>query len=143
MCSVALKIIFLAIFLLIIINESVTDFIFIKMPCFQNILMGTFRWMRLMYENYSLKRMLFQTFKQHSHCKNLIVKTFDEITVKMKSASPIQVKKKKYYFQLFLDKMCTLSLILRTCFFFFFFFLRAQLRVLENGRVEVNLSALL
>ena len=141
MCSVAFKIIFLAIFLPIIINESVTDFIFIKMPCFQNILLSTFRWMRLKYENYSLKRMLFQTFKQHPHCKNLIVKTFDEITVKMKSASSIQVTQKKYYFQLFLDKTCTLSLILRTCFFFFF--LCAQLRVLENGRVEVNLSALL
>ena len=133
MCSVALKIIFLAVFLPIIINESVADFIFIKMPCFQNILLSTFRWMRLKYENYSLKRMLFQTFKQHSYCKNLIVKTFDEITVKMKSASPIQVTKKKYYFQLFLDKTCTLSLTLRTCFFFFFFFCVPNFALYKTG----------
>ena len=95
MCVVALKTIFLAIFLPIIIKEFVANFIFIKMPCFQHIFLNTFRWMRLKYENYFLKRILFQTFKQHSRCKSLIAKTFDEIRIKMKTASPIQVTKKK------------------------------------------------
>ena len=42
--------------------------------------------MRLKYENYPLRRILFQTFKQHSQRKSLIAKSFDEITIKIKAA---------------------------------------------------------
>ena len=49
-----------------IIKALVADFISSKILCFQHILMNTFRRMRLNYENYSLRRILFQTLKQHS-----------------------------------------------------------------------------
>ena len=91
-------------FLQIIVKGSVADFKFIKIPCFQHILLNTFRWMRLKHGNYSLSRILFQTFKKHSHCKSLIAKTFDEITIKMKATRPIQVtKNKNCWFQLFFN----------------------------------------
>ena len=75
--------------------------------------------MRLSYENYSLRRILFQMFKQNSHCKSFIAKAFDGITIKMKAASTIQVKKNKnYYFQFFLNQTCSLILILHAPFLY-------------------------
>ena len=37
---------------------SVAEFMFIKIPCFQHILLNTFRRMRLKYEHYSLRHIL-------------------------------------------------------------------------------------
>ena len=74
---------------IIIIKASVAEDICSKIPCFQYILLNTFTRMRLKYDNYCLRRMLFQTFKHHSHCKSLIAKTFDDIAIDMKSVSPI------------------------------------------------------
>ena len=65
------------------------DFIFTKILWFQHILLGTFRRMHLKYENFSLRRILFQTCKQHSDSKSLIEKTYDGNTFKMKALSPI------------------------------------------------------
>ena len=42
-------------------------------------------WLLLKYENNPLRRILFETFKQHS---NLTTKTFDGNALKMKAASP-------------------------------------------------------
>ena len=71
-----------------IINGYVEEFIFSKIPCFQHILMNTFRWMRLNHENCSLGRILFWTLKKYSdykpHCVN-----FDENKLKMKAVSEI------------------------------------------------------
>ena len=78
-----------------IIKVSVAKFIFSKIPYFQLVLLNTFRQMHPDYENYSLRRILFQTFKKHYHSKNLILKTFDGITTKMKVASPFQVTNEK------------------------------------------------
>ena len=50
-------------------NASVAEFTFSKTPCFQHILMNTFRQMRWNYENCSLKRILFWTLKQHLYYK--------------------------------------------------------------------------
>ena len=41
----------------ILIKASVVDFIFSKIPCFQQIPLNAFRRIRLNYENYSLRRM--------------------------------------------------------------------------------------
>ena len=76
-------------FLQIIIKASVEDFIFSKIPCFQHILLNAFRRMRLKYEKSSFRRALFQTLKQHSDLKSLIVKAFDGNTFRVKAASPI------------------------------------------------------
>ena len=84
-------------------------------PCFQHILLDSFRQMRLKYENHSLRRILLQTLKQHSDDKSLIAKTFNGSRVKVKATSPVQViKNKKKYFQLCLD--WTNTLILTTHF---------------------------
>ena len=72
MCGAALKNIFSENFLQIIINASLTEFIFSKIPYIQHILMNTFRRMRLNYGNFSLRRILFYTLKQHSDYKSLI-----------------------------------------------------------------------
>ena len=141
MCCVALKNICLAIFLQIVIKESVAEFVFIKTPYFQHILLNTFKRMHLKYVNYSLRRTLFQTFRQHSLCKSLIAKTFDGITIKVKAASPIQVtKNKNYCFQLFLNQICTLTFIFCAPFFarpIAQFYLRTR----KIGRLEENLSS--
>ena len=46
-------------FLEIIIKVSVTEFVLSKIPLFQHILMNTFRRIRLKYETYFLRRILF------------------------------------------------------------------------------------
>ena len=46
-------------FLQIIINAFAADFIFSKIPCFQHILLDSFRQVRLKYENCFLRRILF------------------------------------------------------------------------------------
>ena len=51
------------------------EFMFIKIQCFQHILLNTCRQMRLKYENYSLRRMEVLDIKttltqQKPHCKN-------------------------------------------------------------------------
>ena len=56
-------------------NES-PQFIFSKVPCFQHILLKIFRRIRWLYENFSLKSILFQTLKQHLDYKSVIAKTF-------------------------------------------------------------------
>ena len=76
-------------FLQIIIKASVEDFIFSKIPCFQHILLNAFRRMLLNYEKNSFMCTLFQTLKQHSDFKSLIVKAFDGNTFRMKAASPV------------------------------------------------------
>ena len=55
------------------ICASVAKFIFSKTPCFQHMLINSFRRMRLKYENCSLRGILFYTLKQHSGYKSLIV----------------------------------------------------------------------
>ena len=66
--------------------------------------LNTFRRMRLNYENYSFRSILFQTLKLHSDNKRLIAKTFDGNTLKMKAVIAIQViRSKKHYSQLCLD----------------------------------------
>ena len=59
LCSVALKNICSEMFLQTMIKGSVTELIFSKIPCFQHILLDTFRQMRLKHENYSLRGILF------------------------------------------------------------------------------------
>ena len=81
--------IFLENFLQMIIKASVVEFILNKTQWFQHILLDTIRRIRLKYEMYSLRRVLFYTFKQYSDYKSLIAKTFTENTLKMKDASPI------------------------------------------------------
>ena len=108
-------------FLQIVIKTFVVDFIFSKILCFQHIFLSSLRLMHLKYENYSLRRMLFQTSKQHSVDKSLITKAFDGSRAKMKAASPVQViKNKKKCFQFCLD--WTNTLVLTT------HFLRARLK---------------
>ena len=67
------------------------DFIFSKIPCFQHILLDSFRQMRVKYENYSLRHILLSTLKQHSDDKSLIAKTLDgsRVKYKMKAAYPV------------------------------------------------------
>ena len=51
-----------------------------------------------MYENYPLRRILFQTFKDndiHTIKASFIAKSFDNITIKMEAARPIQETKNK------------------------------------------------
>ena len=72
-----------------IIKASVVEFILSKTQWFQHILLDAIRRIRLKYEMYSLRRVLFYTFKQYSDYKSLIAKTFTENTLKMKDASPI------------------------------------------------------
>ena len=51
-----------------------------------------------MYENYHLRRILFQTFKHnniHTIKASFIAKSFDKITIKMKAPRPIQETKHK------------------------------------------------
>ena len=98
-------------FLPIIITSSVVEFILSKIPCFPHILMDTFRRMRLKYENYSLRSISFQRFKQHSDYISLIAKTFDRDTSKIKVTRLIQgIKNKKLMFLAFLDRARTLIL---------------------------------
>ena len=87
-------------------------FYFSKIPSFQHILLNIFGRIRLKYENYSLRCILFQTLKKNSQTtKSLIAKTFDGNTFKMKVISPVQVvKNKKQCFQLCLDRMYTMVL---------------------------------
>ena len=59
LCGVALKNTSSATVLQIIIRGSFAEFIFINVPCFQHVLLNTFRRMRLKYENHSLRRILF------------------------------------------------------------------------------------
>ena len=97
--------------LLKIIKAPVADFIFSKIPCFQHIVLNTFRWMRFKYENYSLRYILFQALQQQSDYISLIAKTFDGNTLEMEAPGPIQViKNKKQCFQLCLDRTYTLVL---------------------------------
>ena len=68
------------------------DFIVSKIPCFQHILLSTFRRMRLKYEKYSLRSILFYALKKQSDYKSIIAKTFDGSTgntFKLKAASPV------------------------------------------------------
>ena len=44
----------------ILIKASVVDFIFSKIPCFQQIPLNAFRRIRLNYENYSFRRIYFR-----------------------------------------------------------------------------------
>ena len=79
--------------------------------CFQHILLNTFRRMRLKYDNYSLRPILFYTLKQQSDYKCFIAKTFDGNTFKMKATGPLQaIKNKKQCFQFYLDSTYTLVL---------------------------------
>ena len=95
----------------IIIKTFVVEFIFSKILCFQHNLLVRFSQMRLKYEKYSLRRILFQTLNQYSVRKSLIAKPFDGSRAKMKAASPVQViKNSKQCFQLCLDWSNTLVL---------------------------------
>ena len=58
--------IFLKSFQQIIIKSSVAEFIFSKAPCSQYILIKNFNQMHLKYENYPLRDILSQIFKQYS-----------------------------------------------------------------------------
>lgn len=128
-----------------------------KIPCFQHILLNTFRQIGLKYDNYSLRRILFQTSKQHSHCKSLIAKVFDGTTTspiyvqvlfmwqrtKMNVPRCFSIKPKILHWH----QTWTLTLILRACFFASPIG-RATLLAhpigqakKKTGRVEVNLSS--
>ena len=50
-------------FLQINTKEFVVKFIFLKTPCFQHVIMNNFRWMRLKYENISLRGILSEATK--------------------------------------------------------------------------------
>ena len=67
------------------IKASLAEFAFSKIPCFQYILLKTFKRMRLNYVNCFLRRILFYILKQHSDYKSLIAKTFKGKTLKMKA----------------------------------------------------------
>ena len=43
----------------IVIKASLAKFVFSEIPCFKNILLNTFRQMRLKYENYFLRNIFF------------------------------------------------------------------------------------
>ena len=60
-----------------------------QFPCFHHFLMNIFRRMRLKYENYSLRNILFLKFKQDWHDKSLITKNFDKNALKMKATNLI------------------------------------------------------
>ena len=70
----------------IIINESVAELISSKISYFQNILLKIIRRIGLKHKHCSLRHISCWKFKQNSHFKILIVKSFDEITIKMKVA---------------------------------------------------------
>ena len=93
-------------------NQSICGRIFFsKIPCFQDILLNTFSSTCLNYENYSLRRILFQTLKQYLDYRSLIAETSDGNALKMKAVSVIQVmKNKERCFQLCLDRRSTLVL---------------------------------
>ena len=109
---------------------SKLESIFSKIPFFQHILLNTFRWMSLNYENCTLRSILFQTLRQHSDYKIglsnrtldqttnriLIARYFDGNTLKMEAVNTIQItKRKKQYFQLCLERTCIF--VLSTHFF--------------------------
>ena len=79
----------------IFIQTSVWEFIISKIPCFQHILLNTYGGMPMKHENYSLRLILSQTFKQHLDHKSPIFKNLernrDRNTLKMKAVSPMQV----------------------------------------------------
>ena len=126
-------------FLQIIIQPSVPNFIFSKVPCFQHILLNTCRWILLKYEKYSLRLIFFQTLKQHSDCKSFISKTFDRNIFKIKAASPVQIiKNKKQCFQLCLVR--TYSLVLSSRFLCSRSGAQVKLRVQKIGCLERNMS---
>ena len=112
----ALKNICSEMFMQIIINESVAELISSKISYFQHILLNTFRRIGRKHKHCSLRHISCWTFKQNSHFKILIVKSFDEITIKIKVASPIK-KNENECFYLFLDQTCTLTLTLRARIF--------------------------
>ena len=134
---------FSAIFLQIIIKGSVAEFIFIKIQCFQHIPQNTFRRMRLMYENYFLRRILFETFQTtFTLCKILIAKTFDEITIKMKASSPILGnKEQKLLFLVVSELDLPIEIDFAPVFFACPIRVQIKLRAQIIGRVEVNLSS--
>ena len=72
-----------------IIKASVTDFIFSKTPCFQHILLNSFRRYHPKYENYSSSSILFSTLKQQSDYKINFANIFNANVLNMKAASPI------------------------------------------------------
>ena len=103
------------------IEASLAEFIFSNNPCFQHILLNTFRRMHLNYQNCFLRCILFQALKYYSDYKSLIAKTFDGNTLKMKAVSAIQVKNNKMHcFLFYLDWTCTqlgvLKEILHPCY---------------------------
>ena len=86
-------------FLRIIIKASVPELLSVKFLAFS-------WWMRQQQKYYYLRRILFQTFKQHPDYKSIIVKMFDGNASKVKTTNPNLVgKNKKQCFLFFLDRM--------------------------------------
>ena len=106
------------------------EFMCCKIPCFKHILLNTFWWMCLKYENYSLRHLILEIQTTFT-LQELFMKTYDGITKKMKAASE--------WMFLIVSRSDV------TDFASPFFFLRAQshaqvkLRVRKIGSVEVQL----
>ena len=59
-------------------EASLVELIYRKTVFFQHIIRNNFRQMRLKYENFSCRGMLFQKVKRNSDFKSFIAKTFNE-----------------------------------------------------------------
>ena len=76
MCSVAINIIFSAIFQQIVIKESVADFVFIKMPCFEHVATSEYLKMvasevwKSFFETHLVLDIQTTLVLQNPHCKN-------------------------------------------------------------------------
>ena len=127
----ATKNIYSEVFLQIIIKTSV-------IPSFRHIHLNNFQMDAFAYENCSLRRILFQTLKQHSDYKSLIAKVFDGNPLKMKATSVFQViNNKRQCFQLHFDRTYILVLSVH---FFTCPISRAILRTRKFGNLQRNLS---
>ena len=113
---------------------------------FQHILPNTLRWMRLMYENCSLRRILFSTFKQYSHyTKASLQKLLMEI-FKSESCKSYFRNKEQKWICLVVSQSNVLFGIAHPFFFFFLrvwsgaqvkFFDRVEIHCPELFRVEI------
>ena len=112
-------------FLRIIIKASVPEYFSVKFLAFS-------WWMRHQQKYYYLRRILFQTFKQHPDYKSIIVKMFDGNASKVKNPNLVG-KNKKQCFLFLLDRM-------RSWIYSLVFCVPDQVRKYKIKCNEVNLS---
>ena len=126
------------------LSKHLWQLIFIKILYFQHILLNTFRRMSLMYENYTLRRILtIQTI--FTLCKSLVAKTLGEITIKWKLQPLFRYQRTELLFLVLSQPDLPTKFDFAGPFFFFFLRARSasqiKLRARKIGRVEVNLSS--